>query len=172
MNYTYENTKGIDTDIQEIQTYLHEQLQWGSVNSYGRVFKNNLKGKKAIVPEAYIGKGEYKDVLTDDKVNALFFFVEDEEHKSKEGYLFKTKINIVVIANLKKIFDNSKYREDNQCEDSVISILQGKGIQVLKIKKGVKAALGEFYNENISLSNMEPYHCFSLEFDLSYYLEC
>lgn len=172
MNYTYTNVKGIDVDIQEIQTYLYNQLNWGIINGFGRVFKNRNKTNKTLVPEAYIGVGEYKEVLTDDSVNALFFFVDDDEHKSKEGYLFQTKINIIVIANLKKIFKNSQYREDNQCEDSLISLLQKKGIQVLKIKKGLKAALSDFYSENISLSNMEPYHCFSLEFDLSYYLEC
>lgn len=172
MNYTYNNTKGIDVEIQQIQTFLFENLCWGEINAFGRVFKNRVKSGKGLVAEAYIGNGEYIDVLTNDKVNALFFFVDKDEHDSKEGFLFKTKINIVVIANIRKIFNNSNYREDNQCEDSIISLLQKQGIQILKIKKGLKASLNEFNYDNISLSNMEPYHCFSLEFEMSYNLEC
>lgn len=172
MNYTTENPKGIDDQIQTIQNYLYSKLGWSDLELFGRVFKNKRKASKTIIPEAYIGKGEYREVLTNDKVNAIMFFVDDDEHTSQQGFTFKTKINLVVIANLKKIYANTDYREDLQCIQEVVELLQKTGKQVLKIKKGVKASLNEFYHEDIAFSNMEPYTCFSLEFEISYQLDC
>lgn len=174
MNYTYQNAKGYDNAIQSIQDDLSDGLIiWGDINIFGRAYKNKQKSsKKNNTPEAYIGNGEYRDVLTDDKVNAILFFIEDDEHDSSNGFMFKNKTNLVVIANLSKIFNNNDYREDIRCEEQVLKILQRRGIQVLKIKKDIKTIFKDFYSENITLSNMEPYHCFSLEFDLNYNLDC
>ena len=172
MNYTYENVKGIDKQIQILQNHLYRKLNWSNLELFGRVFKNRRKNSKQIIPEAYVGNGEYREVLTNDKVDAIMFFIEDDEHISQTGYQFKTKINLVVIANLKKLYANNDYREDHKCIQEVIELLQSACKQVLKIKKGVKASLNEFYNEDITFSNMEPYTCFSLEFELIYQLDC
>ncbi len=60
--------KGIDTGIHELQRDLFIELTkrgWERYDSYDRVYKNKRGEDK--IPEAYVGKGEYEEVLFNDK---------------------------------------------------------------------------------------------------------
>lgn len=171
MNYTIINPKGIDSEIQKIQTYLFEKLNWGDIDVYGRVYRNPSE-QKGLKLEAYIGNNEYKDVLTDDTKNANIFFIEDDVHNTKEGILFKNKLKIVFMVNLKKASNNTAHRADMEIEIEAIKLVRKQNFSIEKLEKGVKSALGEFDTEGIKLNDMQPYHVFSVTVELPYYINC
>ena len=75
MLFQRENPKGIDAGIHELQRDLYMQLikyGWTDYDSFDRVYKNRKGDDK--IPEAYVGKGEYKEVLYNDKKQATSFF--------------------------------------------------------------------------------------------------
>lgn len=172
MNYTITNPKGIDTEIQKLQTYLFEKLNWGDIDVYGRVYRNQSK-QKGVTLEAYIGNNEYKDVFTDDTKNASIFFVEDDVHTTNEGILFKNKLKIVFIVNLEKASKNANHRTDMEVEIEVMKLIRNKqNFSIEKLEKGIKSVLGEFNTDGIKLNDMHPYHVFSITGELSYYINC
>ena len=59
---------GIDIEIEKIRKHLLKNLGWLGVEMVGRAYKNISKEGK-LVPEVYIGNGEYKEILTNDSCN-------------------------------------------------------------------------------------------------------
>ena len=172
MNYTIENPKAIDRTIQKLQTFLFNNLNWGQIDVYGRVYKNPSKSKEILL-EAYIGQNEYKDVFTNDSVNANIFFIEDSAHESKEGILFKAKVKVVFMVDLKKTYPNILHRADLEAQiDAVKLIRQRSGFQFEGLEKGIKQCLGDFYTEGIKLNDMQPYHVFAITGTISYQISC
>lgn len=172
MNYTITNPQGIDATIQKIQNYLFDKLNWGEIDVYGRVYRNQSK-QKGISIEAYHGKNEYKDVFTDDTKNATIFFIEDEVHNSKEGIRFTNKLKIVFMINLSKTFPNINHRADMESEMRAIELIRkNPKFSFEKMEKGIKLSLGEFFTDNIKLQDMQPYHIFSITGEVSYTISC
>ncbi len=172
MNHKLINPKGIDTVIQKLQTYLFENLNWGDMEVYGRVFKNVSKDNK-IVPEIYKGKNEYEDVLINDSKSGSIFFIEDSKHTSKEGIKFKNTITVVFMLNLNKIFTESTHRADMEAQIKAIELIRKKSwFSFEKMEKGVKESLGDFYSENLKLYDTHPYHVFSISGEISYNISC
>lgn len=167
MNYTIENPVGLDFEIQKIQNHLFENLNWGDIDIYGRVYKNPIE-KKGLTLEAYIGNNEYKDVLTDDTKTANIFFIEDPIHNTKEGILFNNKVKIVFMVNLNKVYPNIRHRADSEVKIEIIELIKSLNIITIeKIEKGVKLVLSEF---DIKLNDMQPFHTFSISGNMSYYI--
>lgn len=172
MIYKIESPKGIDTQIQKIQTHLHNKLNWGDIDVYGRVYRNPLK-KNVLCLEAYVGNNEYKDVYTNDFKNGSVFFVEDDVHKSKDGVRFTNKVKIVFMINLKKIYPNITHRADMESEMKAIDLVRQNSIFSFEsLEKGVKQVLGEFYTEGIKTDDMHPFHVFSITGEVSYIISC
>lgn len=172
MNYTIKNPKGIDFTIQKIQNYLYDNLNWGNIDVFGRVYKNPSE-QKGLMLEAYIGNNEYKDVFTNDVRTANIFFIDDQEHNSKEGILFKTKVKIVFMVNLSKAYLRTSHRADMEAEIDVIKLIrQNPNFSFEKIEKGIKQSLGEYYTDSIKLNDMHPYHVFSISGEISYQISC
>lgn len=172
MNYTIENPKGIDFTIQKLQTHLFDKLNWGDIDVYGRVYKNPSE-QKGLKLEAYIGNDEYRDVFTNDAKNANIFFVEDDVHTSKEGIRFVTKVKIVFMVNLKKIYPDITYRADSEAEMDAIKVIRNNSkFSFEKMEKGIKESIGEYYTEGIKLNDMQPYHIFSITGEITYNISC
>lgn len=170
MNHTIENPIGIDAKIQMIQTHFHDRIGWQNIEVFGRVFKIPSKTKGDTL-EAFIGKKEYKDVFLNDKVNATVFFIEDSEHKTNEGVLFTNTVSVVFMINLKKLYPEIENRADlNSQEDALRLIRKSRIIKAPKIEKDITQILSKINIENLKLSNMQPYHVFAIEGDISYYL--
>lgn len=172
MNYTINSPKGIDQTIQKIQTYLFDNLNWGDIEVYGRVYKNPSE-TKGLMLEAYIGNNEYKDVFTNDSKNANIFFIEDDVHTSTEGIKFTNKLKIVFMVNLKKAYPNILHRADMEAEMKAIELIRKKaGFSFEKVEKGIKQCLGEYYTESVKLQDMHPYHIFSITGEITYQISC
>ncbi len=172
MIYTLTNPKGIDAAIQNLQNFLHDQLGWTDIDVYGRVYRN-VSEQKGLTPEAYISDGEYRDVLTNDKKTATIFFIDDNKHETKEGIRFESKIKIVFILNLKKAFPNVTHRADMDAEIKAVELLRMRSAFAMnEMEKGVDAVLSGFNTEGIKLSDIQPYHVFSINGVMTYQINC
>ena len=172
MNYTIENPKGIDKQIQTIQTALFDNIGWNNINVFGRVHRNQSK-EKGLVPEFYVGKNEYKDVFINDKINATICFIDDENHKALTGGLFDTEVKIVFCVNLNKIKNSISHRADMEVEIDAIKIInKHKILSVTGFEKGVEAVFKGFNVDHIKLSDMQPFHVFAIVGRLKYKINC
>jgi len=143
--YLKTSPKGIDIRIQSMQQYLYDKLvsiYSCEINAYGRVYKE--KNDNSIKPLYYVGNGNYKELLINNKIKGLhFFFVENEESdiisrtckRSNEIDL------IVIINNLKSIKSNISHYPD---EEIVLDVLDYTKtfINSNKLTKGEKALDG------------------------------
>ncbi|QYS85412.1 hypothetical protein JJC03_09185 [Flavobacterium oreochromis] len=168
MIYLIEHPIGIDKEIQKIQSAIYKNINWGNIQCFGRVQKNP-KGEKGFVAESYVGKGEYKDVLFDDKFNATICFIEDETHKvSKLGEL-STEVKVVFSVDLNKIFHNNSKRMDSEIEIEAFKLLSKQGMFTIKeIEKEVDTIFKGYDTSKIKTLNMYPYHTFAIIGELKY----
>jgi hypothetical protein len=172
MNHTITNPKGIDLPIQKLQTYLHNKLPWSDIEVYGRVFENPSKSK-GFTLEAYISKNEYKDVFINDTKTANIFFIEDKKHTTKEGIMFTNKLQIVFMVNLKKAYPNITHRADMEAEIEAIKLIRTRSnFSMTEIEKGISSVFKGFNTDGIKLTDMQPYHVFSINGDLTYQISC
>lgn len=172
MNHTKNKPLGIDNAIQIIQTYLYDNLNWGEIDVFGRVYKNPIN-KKGLTIEAYSGDDSYVDVFTNDTKNANIFFIEDDVHETKDGFRFTNKVKIVFMINLKKVYPDLYHRADIEAQIEAIELIRKKtGFTFQKIEKGIKQCLGEFQTEEIKLNDMHPYHVFAITGEITYQISC
>lgn len=172
MNYTIENPKGIDKEIQRIQTALYNKILWQNFDVYGRVHRN-YQETKGLVPQAYIGNNEYRDVFTNDSKTATVFFIDDPEHKTENGFFYYNEIKIVFLVNLSKAKLEVSHRADMEVEIEALKILQNHKIfDVSGIEKGIEKVFSGFNTDGIKLSDMQPYHVFAIIGKLKYTINC
>lgn len=121
--------KGIDYGIHELQKELFIELTkdagWKDYDSYDRAYKNNKGSDK--IPEVYIGKGEYKEVLYTDKETVTSFFLTDDKRTyDYEKYLWTQNVSIIFQANLSKLYPNVKHQADEEMIDTVRNAIKKK----------------------------------------------
>jgi len=124
-----ESPVGIDSVIDMLQCDLFLELtsnfNWFNYNSYARAYKN--KRDKNIVPEAYIGNGEYKDVLFDDKKQVTSFFLTDEKREYDNKKLVWTQdVFLIVQANVGALYGKNCDRKDEKLIDDVRMAINNK----------------------------------------------
>jgi len=171
MNYNNYPSKGIDHKIKLIQNALHLHLGFVGVDFYGRVQKVLAKDGKSFVPEVHISSKERKGVFYDDRnaPGGNVFFIDDDQHTSKNGVQFTAKVKIVFMLNLDKLFSATTYRADSEVQDKCIKLVEKiKALEVSGIEKGLKNVLKDFNFDNIKLNDTQPYHTFSITGDLKY----
>lgn len=166
MNYIKTSPVGIDKHIQKIQVKLYEKLGYENIDGYGRVYPLEIEGK--TIPAYFEGGKDYRDVLTNDRKNGQFFFVESETTKT-EGPRMETEIDIIFLLDLKKIKPNVPHRADEEARMDITSILDRERIFYPKeIVKG-KDALDDF---DTKLLDMQPYHFIKFTGTLKYQINC
>lgn len=171
MNYNTYPSKGIDHKIKLIQNALELHLGFNGVDFYGRVQKVLTKDGKSFSPAVYISNKEHKVVFYDDRnaPGGNVFFVDDDNHISKDGKLFTAKVKIVFMLNLNKLILNTTYRADSEVQDICVKLVEKiKAIEVTGIEKGLRNVLKDFNIDSIKLNDMQPYHTFSINGDLKY----
>lgn len=172
MNYTITNPKGIDEQIQRIQTDLHNKLNWGDIEVFGRARRNQSKNK-GLVPEAYLGNGEYREVYNNDRFNATIFFIDDTEHNASGGGWYTAETKIVFSVNLPKIKSNISHRADMEAEIMALKIIEKHKIfEITGFEKGVETVLRDFDTDRIKLTDMQPFHVFAIVGTLKYKINC
>lgn len=175
MNYNNYPAKGMDHKVKLIQNALHLHLGFTGVDFYGRVQKVLAKDGKSFVPAVHISNKELKEVFYDDvkAPGGNVFFIDDDNHASKDGKLFTAKVKIVFMLNLNKIFPNATYRADSEVQDICIKLVEKiKALDITNLEKGLKNVLKDFNIEQIKLSDIQPYHTFSINGDLKYTFNC
>jgi hypothetical protein len=164
MNNTKENPKGIDYEIQRIQNYLYDNLGFDSMEAFGRCYKV-LDNDQRVIPAHFKQGKDYKGLLTDLKSNLKFFFMENPKTETS-GYSF-TDVDLIFLVNLKKVYPESDYRNDEEFRITVYEKLRRKlGFGDIDTIKGIDALSGFDHN----LIDMQPYHFIKFQFELKYIL--
>jgi hypothetical protein len=175
MNYNNYPAKGIDHKILLIQNVLHLHLGFVGVDFYGRVLKTLSKDGNSFVPEVHTSHNERKEVFYDDvkAPGGNVFFVDDDNHTSKDGKLFTAKVKIVFMLNLDKLFPNTAYRADSEVQDICVKLVEKiKALDITGLEKGLKNVLKDFDITKVKLNDLQPYHTFSINGELKYKFNC
>ena len=175
MNNIRTEVFGIDVEIQDLQTVLYDTLieDWSNnVEAYGRAYRNIDSDNKQTL-ENYIGNGDYQQVYHNDKDICTIFFIVGEDKKTDDGVVFTTEVKCVFMCDLKKVYPNDLERSDEKAQRKVTQIInesyQGD-FEITKIETGIKNVFRGFNQDMIKFEDIHPYHCFSVNIDLSYYL--
>lgn len=176
MNYNIYPPSGIDTKIKIIQNALSTHLGFDGVDFYGRVQKTLSKDLKSIVPEFYFDFPKKREVFYDSKnaPGGNVFFIDADNHTSKNGNQFSSKVKIVFMLNLEIIFENKAYRADTEVQEHCLKLVKKIGAlsSDLELEKGLENVLKGFDTKNIKLNDMQPYHIFSINGILNYTFNC
>lgn len=154
---------GIDNHIEAMQvTFVAELFRDYDYTSYGRAFLN-IRDEK-IVPEVLDSGNEYKEVLLDDNLGGLSFFVVDNDYIPISRNNLKTKVNIYFAVNLATLYPTITERAVEHLHKDVLNILKGSKFKFTGLTAG-REAFSEF---DIKLGdNMQPFYLarFSTEID-------
>ncbi|WP_177764011.1 hypothetical protein [Flavobacterium sp. I3-2] len=158
---------GIDIEIEKIRKHLLKHLNWLGVEMFGRAYKNVSKDGK-LIPEVYIGKGEYREVLTNDLKSVTVFFIDSDKHTKVNSLEMQTDLTVFFIVDLVKLKGNNHSRLDALVQQEVLSTLkQTTQFEISELSKGLDT-LKEFDTSKIKLSDMQPYHVFSITGKIKY----
>lgn len=162
------NGNGLDFEIDKIKVHLEKYLKYDKIDFYGRVYKNPSKNNEGkILPEIYTGSKGYREVLTNDLSNGVVFFTDSGTHKSVNSLEFETTISIIFIVNLSKL-KGDLVRKDSEVQTEVLSIINNlKQLEKIELVTGLEA-LHEFDISKIKLSDMQPWHIFSIKGQIKY----
>jgi hypothetical protein len=177
-----QNPVGVDIPIRKMQEHLHGFLMqtWGmDVNvsaenalyqSYGRCYRNRTeKGYQALL---FTTGNDYKPAFWNDGLNAMSFF--------GIGNIISNKINDVVdvhlifICNLSKLKSGFPNRADEEVRLDVTNFVSAQmyGFEYRSIELGVdnvfKDYPGTLRDAAMKVIDMQPVHCFRLNFILTY----
>lgn len=171
---------GVDTHIDGLQKLLYTPLvaAWQldansnkDYNSYARAYRN--QANDGHVPEVYVGSKEYKEVMIDDKVKALSFFVLGESVPFNTGQ-YQAPIALIFCVQLNKL-KNGTTREDEEVRSDVIRLVQNNlkwGFRFTGYETGIENVFKEFdglrRNTGMKFRDMQPFHVFRLNFELTY----
>jgi len=163
MLYTKLNPVGIDLQIQRAQIYLHDKLETAfncDITAYGRAYKDNNKG--SIKPLAYIGEGEYIELLTDDRINGLhYFFIEnDESNVLSRTCMSDNEVDIIfIVDDLSKVKGSITHYADEEIKEEIKSYLRSF-FEITSVTKGEEALNGFDISQ---LQFIYPYFVFKLK---------
>lgn len=117
------NPVGVDLVIDKFQTDLYNELtknvNWAGYESYHRVYRNEKGGD--TLPEAYTTKGNYKEVLFDDRKSVSSFFLTEERrtYDNATGY-YTQDLSVVFQGKLDKLYPSIVTRADEEMIQEII----------------------------------------------------
>lgn len=177
MLITIDNPTGMDAHVYNVQKHIYPRLKiiWGISNDadydcFGRVYRN--KKDNQFIAELYTGNGEYKDVYWDDRKAAISWFGTG----NTISFDVKNKIpfHLVFFVNLKKLKPGVLHRADEQVRNDVQKLF-GKSLHgfsydgmELWLENVLKEYPGSRRDKSLTAVDMQPVHCFRLNFTLIY----
>ena len=176
MNVTKQSVTGVDIPIQKLQSFLYNALKptWdytdATFNAYGRAYRNQTND--GYTPEIYNSKGEYSDAYFDDKLSGSSFFGLGETTKVDGGDVL-ANVFIIYMVNLSKI-KPSEPRNDEEARIDVERLLLAPqyGFNLTGIITGIDQVFKEYSGykavKGIKFRDMQPWHCFRLNFQVNY----
>jgi len=173
MNHIKKNTTGLDCVIKQIQCDTYDAFTgyWGSIDLFGRVYKNPKKDK-GIIPEVFEGH-DYREILLDDKKRGHIFFIDGDEHKNIDEGLFQTELKAVFILNLNRVTNASKIeRRDELVEKQAYQNLNkyAPNFRIMSLQKTIPLVFQGFDLKRMRFDDMHPYHVFAYKGLLNYKL--
>lgn len=178
MNVTKTGVIGIDIPIQKYQTEFYNALKtlWGftdaEFNMYGRAYRNQDKEQGTYTPEIYKGNNEYSDAYFDDTLSGSAFFGLGELTKVTDGDV-KANVFIIFMINLDKIKPGTNRNDEEVRNDAERFALVTKyGFSLAGIITGIDQVFKEYSGykavKGIKFRDMQPWHCFRLNFEVLY----
>jgi hypothetical protein len=182
MLITKTNPLGIDWYIQQQQMQLHKQLmaKWALdtedatqnalYECYGRVYRNATKD--GYIAEMYAGNKQYKEVYWNDKLYAISFF--GLGNPMQRATLSTANVHLVFFVNLNKIKPGIAHRADEEVRNDVETITGrfSNGFVLTSTELWLQNVLKEYpgsrRDERLKFVDMQPVHCFRLNFTISY----
>ena len=161
MIYTKANPVGIDKPIQMLQESLYTKLTDAfscDVTAYGRAYVDNKNG--SVKPLAYV-ETDYKELLTDDRINGLhFFFIEDDTADVVlRTCMSDTEVDIIfIIDDLTKVRGDITHYADEEIKEQIKSFVKS-WYKIISVTKGEKALDGFDISQ---LQFIFPYFVFKL----------
>ena len=164
-NYTKENPVGLDLVVDVIQKKLYNKLSslWNvKLEGYPRCYE--IKRSKKTTIEHYIGKGEYKSLISSDE-NKFFFIVKDNI-RQVSFTTYNAVIELFFIVNVQDCKPSIKHRADEEVRSDVISVLSTIGVaDALKTIIIDTASVFRGYDYEL-LNDMHPHDCFKVIFEI------
>lgn len=171
MNYVKPTVTGIDIPIQKLQTLLYDRIKtlWGvtgdNFNMFGRAYRNQLQD--GYVPEVYVGSNEYKDSYFDDKLAGSAFF--GYETTKLNGLDTTAVVSLIMMVNLTKIKPGTtRNDEEARVDIEQICLERNYGFFLTGIVTGIDQVFKEYGTKSIKYRDMQPWHCFRLNFNITY----
>lgn len=164
MNNLKTNPVGIDLKIDKLQKKIYSYFDGFNVEGYPRVY--DIENKDKVIPAHFVSGNDYKDVLLDDKQDAIFFFKSDGSDNLR-GSMMSSDVEIFFMLNLKKLKPSSVHRPDEEIKLELLDVIQRKlNREQIDIVKGDEVLRG--YQTNIR--NMNPYYLLKYSFEINYTL--
>jgi len=164
-NYTKTNPVGLDLVVDVIQKKLYSKLSllWNvKLEGYPRCYE--IKRSKKTTIEHYIGKGEYKSLISSDE-NKFFFIVKDNI-RQVSFTTYNAVIELFFIVNVQDCKPSIKHRADEEVRSDVISVLSTIGVaDALKTIIIDTASVFRGYDYEL-LNDMHPHDCFKVIFEI------
>jgi hypothetical protein len=175
------NPVGIDVPIQSFQSFIHARLLTAWVGdlptiadeykSYGRASRN--KTDDGYIAEVLQAGNSYKEVYWDNSLTAISFFGIGQRMNSEIGKLL-TDVHLVFFVNLKKIKPAIAHRADEEVRKDVFNAcspgmygFQFDGLE-LSVENVLREYPGSRRDERLKYVDMQPVHCFRLNFSINY----
>lgn len=170
-----DNPKGIDRPIQEMQQLFIDKL-WTNIDASKkefnhRVFRNVRNGD--LIPEVYDGSNEYKEVKFNDNLDVLSWFDVDDSTNSINGEQVNQNVGVFFAVNLKKLYPLLSHRAVEESHVAVRKVLKLRSseFEITGLVTGL-AAYGDFNTDNLKHPDMQPWHVFRFNCNVSFTLNC
>ena len=176
MNNIRTSVVGIDKNIQDIQTSVYELLGnvWsGDVEGYGRVYKN--EEGDGYLPEWYnSSNSDYEDVYYNDSKSCVFCFLVSDNDATTDELVFTSNVKCVFMVDLSKIYENNSLRKDSEAQRDATQALRDSdfnSFSITQVQRGIDNVFSGYITEKVKSNiDIQPLHCFSVNFNLQYYL--
>lgn len=174
------NPAGVDVSLQKFQAFIHSRLlaAWeietentSVYECYGRASRN--KTSDGYIAEVFKQANSYKEVYLNKALHASSFFGLGARVNNENGTC-TTDVHLVFFTDLEKLKPSIAHRADEEVRKDVLNACTDGlyGFTLESVETGVENALREYpgsrRDERLVYADMHPYHCFRLNFSLTY----
>lgn len=165
---TKNNPIGVDIVINDLVESIYDDLTsfgWTNYEAYHRVYKNPVSATGEFIPEAYTGESinqhDYKEVLMDDTYRSTSFVLTGDNTTFENG-LYSIPLSIIFQVNCQELYDQLTHRADEEARNDAIVAVQRAlpSSRLESIVTSIPVVYSEFKTDNITFTDMTPYHVF------------
>lgn len=166
-----ENPRGIDFWIDLVQSKVYADLTkncgWASWESCHRAYKNPKSG--TVIPEKYVGDGEYVEVLYNDAFNINSFFLGDD-NRAKESEIFTQDVSWIFQANISDLYEKITHRADEEFNTDLLNALEKiPFVRNVRMVTGVNNVYSDLnLNAMVEFDDMSELHVVKVDMEAKY----